>query len=115
MKVKIISHSFECNQYYDYYLWRCSVEYNGEMYLIYLQAHKTLSGDYFWYEGGIKNTNVIKISFVNDWISFGYSNYINVYRYILESMIKVIKGDYSSIKGVGNCIDKPQNRIRISA
>ena len=110
MKANIISHSFECNQYYDYYLWRCSVEYNGE-----IQAHKTLSGDYFWYEGGIKNTNVIKISFVNDWISFGYSNYINVYRYILESMIKVIKGDYSSIKGVGNCIDKPQNRIRISA
>ena len=40
---------------------------------------------------------------------FGYSDYENTYRYILEAMIRVIKGDYSEIKGVGHCVAKPKD------
>lgn len=98
---------------YHYFYWMADVEYNGKIYNVFIESHEKVVGSDFWYLGGIRNTDAIKTAFVNDWIEFGYSDYVNDFRYILEAMKKVIEGDYSSIKGVGHCIDKPNNnRIR---
>lgn len=104
--MKILSHKFHKGRdEYQSDEWTATVENAGKLYEIYIDRNNGLT--YHYYTGGIKNTSSIRKKFKDDWIRFGFSNYENTYRYILESMIEVIKGDYSSIKGVGICVNEP--------
>lgn len=107
--MKIIKHNMECrvSSFLNRYLWKVIVEHKGALYEIQIEANSIASGQEYYYTGYIKNTDSIKAYFSDSWLSFGFSNYVNTYKYILKAMRKVIAGDYSSIKGVGHCIDKP--------
>lgn len=105
--MKIVKHKFD----YDHYgskNWRCEIEYNDKIYTVIIEYNpgwdKTKKG---YYMGYLKNTKYIDHIFDEPWLVFGFSNYKETCKYILESIKKVIKGDYSKIKGVGHCISTP--------
>lgn len=107
--MEIIKHKMElrASSSSNNYLWKVVVKHKGELYEIQIEANSIASDKEYYYTGYIKNTDSIKAYFADSWLSFGFSNYVNTYTYILRAMRKVIAGDYSSIKGVGHCIDKP--------
>ena len=51
-----------------------------------------------YYMGYIRNTQCIKAHFSDGWLGFGFSDIRGTCKYILKSMRKVIRGDYSSIR-----------------
>ena len=107
--MRIIKHKmkYRTSPSSDGYLWKAVIEHEGEPYEIQMEADSIVPGKEYYYTGYIKNTDSIKAYFADSWLCFGFSNYLNTYKYSLESMRKVIKGDYSSIRGAGHCIDKP--------
>lgn len=66
---------------------------------------REVGGDKMYYMGYIKNTRCIKAYFSDGWLGFGFSNIRGTCKYILKSMRKVIRGDYSSIRGAGHSVD----------
>lgn len=66
----------------------------------------SLSNTYY-YMGYIRNTQCIKAHFSDGWLGFGFSDIRGTCKYILKSMRKVIRGDYSSIRGAGHSVDMP--------
>lgn len=78
-------------------LWEACVEHEGEYYEVQVEARE-VGGDKMYYMGYIKNTRCIKAYFSDGWLAFGFSNIRGTCKYILKSMRKVIRGDYSSIR-----------------
>ena len=87
--------------------WSARIRIENREYSVEIEEELTYDNKVY-YMGYIKNTFLRKV-FKNKYIVFGYSDYENTYRYILEAMIRVIKGDYSEIKGVGHCVAKPKD------
>lgn len=87
--------------------WSARIRIENREYSVEIEEELTYDNKVY-YMGYIKNTFLRKV-FKNKYIVFEYSDYENTYRYILEAMIRVIKGDYSEIKGVGHCVAKPKD------
>lgn len=87
-------------------LWEARVEHEGEYYEVQVEARE-VGDDKMYYMGYIRNTQCIKAYFSDGWLAFGFSNIRGTCKYILKSMRKVIRGDYSSIRGAGHSVDMP--------
>jgi len=104
-KIKFIHHEFITPRFYDRY-WDATIMTNDNAeYNVRIIENVNTNGDKY-YTGELYNRNIAN-KYNNTYLCFGYSNYHNTYRYILEAMLRVIKGDYSEIKGVGHCVAKP--------
>lgn len=104
--MKIVKHTFtKTENTGGHYIWDCEIEYKDSIYNVEIEYNPFyFEGNKGYYMGYLKNTNKI---FSMSWLVFGFSNYGETCKYILESIKKVIKGDYSKIKGVGHCISTP--------
>lgn len=105
--MKIVNHRFEkaINEYTSD-SWYATVEYEGKKFEVIIDKVPNISDNHY-YIGYIKNTKVVSKIFRCKYIQFGFSDYYEV-RYILEAMIRVIRGDYSEIVGNGYCIAVPK-------
>lgn len=101
--MKIISHKFKKSiNDYTSDSWYATVKHEGLKFEVIIDRVPSVSDlNNYYYLGYIKNTKVISKIFYCKYIQFGFSNYKEV-RYILEAMIRVIKGDYSEIVGWGS-------------
>lgn len=105
--MKIVNHRFEkaINEHTSD-SWYATVEYEGLKFEVIIDRAPNINNNHY-YLGYIKNTKVISKAFRFKYIQFGFSDYHEV-RYILEAMIRVIKGDYSEIVGSDHCIAVPK-------
>ncbi len=104
-KIKFIHHGFITPRFYNRY-WDATVITNDNAeYNVRIIENVNTNGDKY-YTGELYNRDIAD-KYNNTYLCFGYSNYHNTYRYILEAMLRVIRGDYSEIKGVGHCVAKP--------
>lgn len=106
--MKIVNHRFEkaINEYTSD-SWYATVEYEGLKFKVIVDRVPSLGNLNYYYLGYIKNTKAISKIFHCKYIQFGFSDY-NEVRYIFEAMIRVIRGDYSEIKGYGRCTATPK-------
>lgn len=109
--MRIVEHSVKRWESYpgagtEICLWKAVVEHKGEYYEVQMEARE-VGDDKMYYTGYIKNTHCIKAYFSDGWLSFGFSNIRGTCKYILKSMRKVIRGDYSSLMGAGHSVDIP--------
>lgn len=105
--MKIVSHRFEkAINDYSSDTWYATIKYEGKKFEVIIDRVPDISNNHY-YLGYIKNTKVISKVFRFKYIQFGFSDYHEV-RYILEAMIRVIKGDYSEIVGSGHCTAVPK-------
>lgn len=93
---KIIKHSII--RISDDIVWNAIIQYDKSKYNIDIVANRTYNNE-FYYTGYLIGDIFKKNR--RDFVDFGYSDYKNTYRYILEAIIRVIKGDYSEIKENG--------------
>lgn len=105
VSIKIINHKFHIPRFDGERYWEATL-YNGSEYFV---AH--IIEDKSWhskcYYTGVLFNDKFKEMYACGYVSFGFSNYSGIYRYILEAMVQVINGDYSEIKGFGISMHKP--------
>lgn len=107
-KIKIVCHKlvtprFAGNRYWYAMIMNENVEYCAQI----IECISVNNRRY--YIGELYNDNIAK-KYSNTYLVFGFSNYYGTYRYILEAMLRVIKGDYREIEGVGFCIATPNDK-----
>ncbi|MCE8828329.1 hypothetical protein ACIXR5_12745 [Bacteroides fragilis] len=105
-KIKIISHRFVVPRSLDNDRYWYAIVVNGKIgYNIEIVENVSYNGEKY-YIGYLYNDD-IPLKYSSTYLEFGYSDYKNTYRYIIEAMLRVIEGDYSEIKGAGHCIAIP--------
>ena len=110
-KIKIVYHEFvtprfEGNRYWYAIIMNENVKYCAQI----IECISVNSRRY--YIGELYNDNIAK-KYSNTYLVFGFSNYYGTYRYILEAMLRVIKGDYREIEGVGFCTATPNDKPKL--
>ena len=107
--MKIISHKFKkaINEYTSD-SWYATVKHERLKFEVIIDRVPSVSDSNNYYLGYIKNTKAISKIFRCKYIQFGFSDYKEEVRYILEAIIRVIRGDYSEIKGYGRCTATPK-------
>lgn len=100
--MKIVKHTFAFTND-NVALWSGEIEYKNKVYYADMCYFPTENGKGY-YLGFLKND---KKFFPMSCFNFGGSNYIETCKYILESIKKVIKGDYSKVSYYGTCISTP--------
>ncbi len=104
-EIKIVKHRFNANNGSGN--WYATIVYQGVVYDAEIERNVMYDG-YVYYMGYLKNEYIRK-KYSNTYLVFGNSDICDCYRYILEAMVRVIKGDYSEIMGVGFCVARPDN------
>jgi hypothetical protein len=85
--------------------WIATIKSGQEEYRAEIEGNMTCDNEVY-YIGYLYSKRISK-SYRNTFIRFGFSDYRHNYRYIMDAMLKIIKGDYSEVAGIGYCTATP--------
>lgn len=103
--MKIVKHTFNKTADDRISLWRGEIEYNSNIHIVDITYIPSNQNDEKGFYMGFLIRNDDYFGMPN--IIFGDGKYKNTCKYILESIKKVIKGDYSKISCYGSCTSTP--------
>lgn len=109
-KIKIY-HRFVTPRFNGYRYWFAVILNGSVEYRVRITEYISVTGKKYYI--GELDSDYIAKNYSNTYLVFGFSNYYCTYRYILEAMLRVIKGDYREIEGVGFCTATPNDKHKL--
>lgn len=110
-KINIVCHKFVTPRFDGHRYWSAVILNENVEYCARITEYISVNGRKY-YIGELYNDHIAK-KYSNTYLVFGFSNYYGTYRYILEAMLRVIKGDYREIEGVGFCTATPNDKHKL--